>query len=705
MVSEADQPMQIRQTDHLNGPRTLWMQLRDNVGMTAEVVEQGIRLERGRHPTLSELRAELGLDLDLSAAFVAAREHAIPPGTAPSDEQMQALLDAMYRSLSSTRMVRLDITVEGLLTNGPEEPIRMREGERLVLFIMADNQTDSEADFAAEAGRERISGRVEPRRTASALLHCPSMAAGSHLLALTTRVGRHRVRVSIPVECEPSRMLTVRVIDDSDSVIPARVCVSDSVDAAWPGGARVRRDEHGRAFFHTNGEFEVRVSGETKIAVQRGTEYEPAELVATARAGRREELTARLKRWSNLAQDGWRSGDVHVHLHYGGEYLLTPEDASLAQRAEDVHFMNMMVANQGSGFVHDTDHFEGRPHQLSTADHILRWGEEYRNNFYGHLCMYGITELVPPIYSGFRQSEHPNDMPALADGADRCHAVAGTLSYAHPMSGSIDLDRVFARVRTVEAKELPVDAALGKVDAVDLMSYPSSYLDTAELWYRLLNCGLRLPATAGTDTFMNHADAGVFSNPPAGNRVFVKIEGAFTTESWCEGVRRGRTFVTNGPALRLSVNGRGVGDEIKAQPGDVVEVEAEAHSFAPMGRIELIVNREVVASSNAIEDGRRAHLSERVTVNESSWIAFRALGPPSRLVLGGDLFAHSSPVYVSIADQALVNPLDGAYFVSWIDRLIDMAIERGSYSSDADRDRVVALFRSGQEYYRRFAQI
>ena len=696
--------MQTEAVDHPNGPRTLWMQLRDNVGMTAESVEQGIRLERGRHPTLSELRAVLGLDLDLSAVFTAARDHATPPGAEPSDEQMKALLDAMYRSLSSTRMVRLEISGEGLVASGPEEAIRVREGERLALFIMADNRTDSETEFDAEAEGERISGRVEPRRTASALLRCAPMAAGSHMLTLTTRAGTESARVSIAVECEPSRMLAVRIVDDSGSVTPGRVYLSDTVGAAWPEGSHVRRDEHGHAFFHSNGDFEARVSGETKVVVQRGMEYEPVELVATGVAGRREELTARLTRWSNLAQDGWRSGDVHVHLHYGGEYLLTPEDASLAQRAEDVHFMNMMVANQGSGFVHDEAYFEGRPHQLSTADHILRWGEEYRNNFYGHLCMYGITGLVPPIYSGFRQSEHPHDMPALADGADRCHSVAGTLSYAHPMGGSTDLDRVFARVRTVEAKELPVDAALGKVDAVDLMSYPSSYLDTAELWYRLLNCGLRLPATAGTDTFMNMTDGGIFSNPPAGNRVFVEIEGDFTTESWCEGVRRGRTFVTNGPALRFSVNGRAIGDEIKAQPGDVLEVEAEARSFAPMERIELVVGGEVVASANAVEDGRRARLSERVTVNQSSWLAFRALGSASRLVLGGDLFAHTSPVYVSIGDQPPASPRDGAYFVSWIDRLIEMAIERGSYASDADRDRVVALFRSGQEYFRRFAQ-
>lgn len=117
----------------------------------------------------------------------------------------------------------------------------------------------------------------------------------------------------------------------------------------------------------------------------------------------------------------------------------------------------------------------------------------------------------------------------------------------------------------------------------------------------------------------------------------------------------------------------------------------------------MALNGQVAATSNADEGGRRAHLSERITVNESSWLAFRALGPPGRLVLGGDLFAHTSPVYVSIADRPQGSAQDGAYFVSWIDRLIEMAIERGSYASDADRDRVVALFRSGQEHFRRFA--
>jgi hypothetical protein len=416
-------------------------------------------------------------------------------------------------------------------------------------------------------------------------------------------------------------------------------------------------------------------------------------------------VTAALRRWSHMAADGWYSGDVHVHLHYGGEYLLSPQDASLAQRAEDVHFMNMMVANQGSFFIHDEEHFEGKPHALSGAHHILQWGEEYRNDFYGHMCMYGIEKLVPPIYSGFRMSDRIDDMPANAVAARLCHDAGGALSYAHPLFDSLELDRVFTRSRTVEAKELPIDAALGVIDAVDIMSYPSRNMESSRLWYRLLNCGLKLAATAGTDTFMNDCDNGTFSNPPAGVRVFARVEGAFTTAAWCDAVRAGRTFVTNAPMITLDVAGRGPGDEITVTPGDKLRFEAEAGSHVPFERLEIIVNGDVVASADASGGGHEAAISHELTAGESCWIAARVTGGVHEHVLDRDgVFAHTSPIYVRIGDAPVARRDDAAYFVDWIERLIAMAEATGVYQSDADRESVIALFREGQENYRRIVE-
>ena len=49
--------------------------------------------------------------------------------------------------------------------------------------------------------------------------------------------------------------------------------------------------------------------------------------------------------------------------------------------------------------------------------------------------------------------------------------------------------------------EAPVAAALGKLDAFNL--FDPFWMDPEyDLWYKLLNCGLRLPASTGTDWFV-----------------------------------------------------------------------------------------------------------------------------------------------------------------------------------------------------------
>ncbi len=538
------------------------------------------------------------------------------------------------------------------------------------------------------------------------LVDAGALPRGNYLLPVTFTSAAEHVTIDVPISAAPAGTLVVRIVDDeTGEPVAARVYLTDDVGPAWPLGSTVRRDVKGAAFFHADGSFEARCGGKARVRAVRGIEYEPEDVEIEIRADGREERTIRLRRWSHMAADGWYSGDVHVHLHYGGEYELTPTDAALVQRAEDVNFMNMMVANQGSGWVHDDVYFTGAPHELSDETHILRWGEEYRNDFYGHMCMYGINELVPPIYSGFRESEHTSDLPANADAARHCHNVGGTLSYAHPMFASGDLDRVFEHARTVEAKELPVDAALGLIDAVDVMSYPGHEMETARLWYRLLNCGFRLAATAGTDTFMNFCESGQFSNPPAGDRVFARVAGGFTTESWCDAVRQGRTFVTDGPMLSLQAAASGqtyeIGDDIRCEPGTVIEVTAEAGSYAPMDVLELIVNGEVIASARASEAGRHAALRHQLTSTESCWMALRARGPAHPLVLDSEVFAHTSAIYVTVDGAPVARAEDAAYFDEWIERLIAMTETKGSYATSDERDGIVAMFREGQAYYRR----
>ena len=70
-----------------------------------------------------------------------------------------------------------------------------------------------------------------------------------------------------------------------------------------------------------------------------------------------------------------------------------------------------------------------------------------------------------------------------------------------------------------------------------------------EIYYHLLNCGLRLPPSAGSAS-------GVLPNPVGYNRVYVHVGKELTWEKWWEGLRAGRSFVTNGPLLRVKAGRR-----------------------------------------------------------------------------------------------------------------------------------------------------
>jgi hypothetical protein len=152
--------------------------------------------------------------------------------------------------------------------------------------------------------------------------------------------------------------------------------------------------------------------------------------------------------------------------------------------------------------------------------------------------------------------------------------------------------------------------------------------------------------------------------------------------------------------LSLEVNGQIPGDEIAAHAGTAIGVVVEAGSYVPMERLELIVNGEVVATATADEGGQSALLAHEIKADASCWIAARAIGPEHRLALDTHVFAHTSPVYVTVDEQPIRDPESAAYFVEWIDRLTDLCARRAKYPDDAARERVAAQFREAQEYYR-----
>jgi hypothetical protein len=283
---------------------------------------------------------------------------------------------------------------------------------------------------------------------------------------------------------------------------------------------------------------------------------------------------------------------------------------------------------------------------------------------------------VEPLYTGTPRTPFPDDYPPNYNQAKAARAQGGAVTYAHPgYSAAID---------NFSARELPVDLALGEVDAMDVMSNnPEEF--AMENWYRLLNCGFRLAISAGTDSFTNVADHYV----PGGHRVYVHT-GALTYDKWIAGYKQGRSFATNGPMIFLKVNGKEPGDEISLPAGrHRLRVSVEMQSpVSKEDRLELIVN------------GQARPVSKEIEIDRGSWIAARVMGPWRRSILNDTAaFAHTSPVYVRVGGQLARSPADARFWAEWIDQVIARTIARGGLKDEAKRAEVAALFRKAQAIY------
>jgi hypothetical protein len=381
---------------------------------------------------------------------------------------------------------------------------------------------------------------------------------------------------------------------------------------------------------------------------------------------------------------------------------VTVASALVAARAEGVNYVNLCVSNNVGDDIRDAEMITGKPHAVSTDRHLLVFGEEMRSSIYGHMQFFGINRLVEPQYTGFDATPYRNDFPANQVMAAEAVRQGGLVTYGHPMFAGEPFpfgnDQAKA---SAAARELPIDAILGVVHAIDLMSYNSDEALSAELWYRLLNCGLRLSACVGTDALLDRS-----TEPLGGERVFVKTAGPLSMQSWLEGLKSGRSFVTNGPILMLEVNGKTPGETCELTGPGNVRVAATVESQAPFDKIEVIVNGKVAAYDDAVPAhaglGVRQLLVE-LPIARSGWIALRVRGPESPLVFDGPVWAHTSPVYVRMAGQRIASRQDAEYFVNWIEQMLRVVDSRNRFASVENRREVESLFERARNEFRKLA--
>ncbi|MFM8535125.1 MAG: CehA/McbA family metallohydrolase, partial [Acidimicrobiia bacterium] len=260
---------------------------------------------------------------------------------------------------------------------------------------------------------------------------------------------------------------------------------------------------------------------------------------------------------------------------------------------------------------------------------------------------------------------NPWDVPTNADIAERVRAQGGVVSYTHPAP---QLEDPYAGAYA--AKALPVDVALQRIDSLDVMGF--GYMANVVLWYRLLNCGFRLPASAGTDCFLNRLNG----QPPGWGRCYVHLPEGLDYAAWIAGQKAGRSFITNGPMLEFTVDGVGSGGSLALPGARAVRVRARALAQAPLERFELIHDGKVVATGEPAPDRLAYALDVSVPLARSGWLAVRAAGSAIPGLTVTPQVAHANPVHVEVAGTVPDAKADAEYFLAWIDRLAAEAVRR-----------------------------
>jgi TolB protein len=421
---------------------------------------------------------------------------------------------------------------------------------------------------------------------------------------------KHRVDARTLKFIEPVGTLTISVVDERGRPLVARVSVTGADGRSWaPQSALMHADDsfdrsarrYEVGYYHTSGASTLMVpAGPVTVEVTRGLEYAVSTHGVQIGANGARVLRVTMRRLVNLPASGWYSGDLHVHMNYGGSYRTVPQQLAFMARAEDVHVIEELIVNKEQR-VPDISYFgHGAPDPVSTPATLIVHGQEFHTSYWGHSGLLGLkSNIILPGYAAYANTPAASLYPANANVFDLGHAQGALTGYVHPFDELPNPEDTVSRVTS----ELPVDVALGKVDYMEIVGF-SDHRSTAAVWYRLLNCGFRIPAGAGTDAMTNFAS---LRGPVGMNRVYVHSGDPLNHESYLRALKTGHSFATNGPLLSLAVNGKEPGSEIKFPLGShTISVRVTMHSIVPVEHLELVQNGKVVATVPLSASGKSA---------------------------------------------------------------------------------------------------
>jgi len=511
-----------------------------------------------------------------------------------------------------------------------------------------------------------------------------------------------RNEVDLLFTCLPTPEITLGVKDENGKPATAGFLIRDAQGRVYPSQAKRLAPDF--AFhpqvYRMDGEKLRLPAGTYTIEFDRGPEsVKETRTVNVTVATKRLDFTVR--RWIDPLKFGYVSGDHHIHAAGCAHYTNPTEGVHAPDMVRHILGEDLKVGANltwGPCFDYQKQFFTGKDDKVSLHPYVLRYDVEvsgFGSHQSGHLCLLRLKEqmypggeskhhwptlglntlrwakrqgaLVGPAHSGWGlQPAAPGQRDAVSSKtAQDFRGVADALpNYVVPPFNGIGANEYIMNVtHTVPG---PDGKPVAAVDFLSMVDTP--HLWELNIWYHTLNVGFRTRISGETDFPC------IYGEKVGLGRSYVKLPTKWTYEDWCEGIRAGNNYVSDGRShlLDFKVNATALGErgsEMKLSAPGLVKVTAKVAAYlnpqpnpvikaspqsakpywdierARIGEsrevpVELTVNGKAVETKRIVADGSQVNLVFETKIDRSSWVALRIL--PS---------SHTNPIWVMVGDQ------------------------------------------------------
>lgn len=494
-----------------------------------------------------------------------------------------------------------------------------------------------------------------------------------------------RSEIDILFACQPAHTVRLKILDERGQPTMGSLIIQNVAGQILPTPSKRLAPDF---FFHSqiyrnDGETLSLPAGRYHVKFQRGPESLPEEREFTVDS-LESTWNFQVKRWIDPSTLGWWSGAHHIHAAGCAHYTrptegVHPDDMMRHILGEDLKIGANLT--WGPCFDYQKKFFRGADDPVSVWPHLLHYDVEvsgFGSHESGHLCLLHLREQIYP--GGDSDTHWPKLGLKTLQWARKQGAVVGP---AHSGWGleidSTDLPNYqIPPFNGIGANEYIVDVTHqvagpdGKpVPAVDFLStVDTPYPWELNIWYLTLNAGFRTRISGETDFPC------IYSERVGLGRSYVHLDGRMNYADWCEGIRAGRNYVSDGFSHLINFKAEGLemgrnGSELRLPSPqkvhfsvqaaallgetDVEHIKSRQFTEQPYWHVErariegtrsvpveLIANGIVVARTNLVADGQLKSVAMEVDVPRSGWYAFRIL--PS---------SHTNPIFILVHEKPI----------------------------------------------------